>query len=193
MLSAGNWEGTVELWDAATARLMRTLKGGGSRSVSFSPDGQMAAGVMPRATSPFGTRKAPDGKTLISGGHGKTMDARYYFFPQDFRYEGEQSIARRGIGQECWQEWFARIPARKSVLLFDTCESGSLTGDRVVQRGLERVVALDRMTQAMGRSVLTASTDDTPALEGYRGHGVFTYALLEAIDQADVHPDGYST
>jgi hypothetical protein len=111
--------------------------------------------------------------------------------PQDFRYQGEDSIVQRGIGQERWQEWIAVIRARKSILLYDTCESGTLTGDRVALRGLERVAALDRLTQAMGRTVLTASTDDAPALEGYHGHGIFTYAPLEAMGQADVHPDGY--
>jgi hypothetical protein len=55
---------------------------------------------------------------------------------------------------------------------------------------MERVAALDRLTQAMGRTVLTASTDDAPALEGYRGHGVFTYALLDALGRADTNRNG---
>jgi WD40 repeat protein len=134
--------------------------------------------------------RAQDVFVFFIAGHGKTVDGRYYFLPQDFRYQGEDSIVQRGIGQERWQEWFARIRARKSILLYDTCESGTLTGDRVAQRGLERVAALDRLTQAMGRTVLTASTDDAPALEGYRGHGVFTYALLDAFGRADTNRDG---
>ncbi|MGP0089718.1 MAG: caspase family protein [Xanthobacteraceae bacterium] len=134
--------------------------------------------------------RAQDVFVFFIAGHGKTVDGRYYFLPQDFRYQGEESIVQRGIGQERWQEWFARIRARKSILLYDTCESGTLTGDRVAQRGLERVAALDRLTQAMGRTVLTASTDDAPALEGYRGHGVFTYALLDAFGRADTNRDG---
>ena len=43
----------------------------------------------------------------------------------------------------------------------------------------------------MGRTVLTASTDDTPALEGFRGHGVFTYALLAGLGAADNNGDGF--
>jgi WD40 repeat protein len=123
-------------------------------------------------------------------GHGKTVDGRYYFLPRDFRYEGEDSIVRKGVDQDRLQAWFARIPARKSILLFDTCESGSLTAERMAQRGIERVTALEKMTRAMGRTVLSASTDDTPALEGYRGHGVFTYALLEGIGAADADSNG---
>lgn len=123
-------------------------------------------------------------------GHGKTVDGRYYFLPYDFRYQNKGSFASKGVGQDRFQEWFARIPARKSVLLYDTCESGSLTGERVALRGVERVTALEKMTRAMGRTVLSASTDDTPALEGYHGHGVFTYVALEALGQAHANAFG---
>lgn len=133
---------------------------------------------------------ARDAFVFFLAGHGKTVDGRYYYIPQDFRYEGEDSIAKKGIDQDRLQAWFAEIPARRSVLLFDTCESGSLTGERVAQRGLERVAALERMTRAMGRTVLSAATEDAPALEGYRGHGVFTYALLEALGGADANANG---
>jgi hypothetical protein len=46
------------------------------------------------------------------------------------------------------------------------------------------------MTRATGRTFLTATTDDAPALEGYHGHGVFTYALLDALEHADVNNNG---
>ncbi len=123
-------------------------------------------------------------------GHGKTVDGRYYFIPQDFRYRSAQSIVNKGIGQDQWQRWFSKIPARKSILLYDTCESGSLTGARIATRGLERVAALEKLTRAMGRTVLSAATDDAPALEGYRGHGVFTYALLDALSGSDTNQNG---
>ncbi len=79
------------------------------------------------------------------------------------------SIAGSGIGQDKFQEWLSRIPARRSVLLYDTCESGTLTGPGIATRGLERVAAMAKMTRAMGRTVLAASTDDAPALERFSG------------------------
>ena len=133
---------------------------------------------------------ARDTFVFFLAGHGKTVNGRYYFVPQDFHYEGEESIVKNGVDQDRLQAWFAQIPARRSVLLFDTCESGSLTGERVAQRGLERITALDRMTQAMGRTVLSASTEDAPALEGYHGHGVFTYVVLDGLGAADTNGDG---
>ena len=49
---------------------------------------------------------------------------------------------------------------------------------------------LDRLIRATGRTVLTASREADPALEGYRGHGIFTYALLEGLALADDNRNG---
>lgn len=117
-------------------------------------------------------------------GHGKTEDGRYYFLPHDFRYSDENSFKTAGIGQTTLQEWFSKIRAQKSVLLFDTCESGTLTQEPAV-RGTEALTAISRLNRAIGRTTLTASTDTAPALEGFRGHGLFTYTLLDAISEAD--------
>ena len=122
---------------------------------------------------------------FFMSGHGKTVDGRFYFIPQDFRYSNEDSIVKSGINQDQLQRWFARIPAQKSLLLFDACESGALIGDRIATRGMEDKTAIDLMSRSVGRTVLTATTDDKPAAEGYRGHGVFTYALLTALAGAD--------
>src|SRR5262249_5172483 len=131
-----------------------------------------------------------DAFALFVAGHGKTLNGRYYFLPHDFRYQGEESIEKLGVNQERLQAWLAGIRARKAILLFDTCEDGSLTGDRLPMRGLERVAAVERLTRAMGRTVLSASSDDAPALEGYLGHGAFTYVLLEALGAADINANG---
>jgi hypothetical protein len=35
--------------------------------------------------------------------------------------------------------------------------------------------------------VLTAAASGKPAFEGYKGHGVFTYALMEALHKGDTN------
>src|SRR5260370_26221707 len=95
------------------------------------------------------------------------------------------------MDQDKFQDWLAKIPARKSILLYDTCESGSLTGTKARGSDIdERLCALKRMTRATGRTFLTATTEDAPALESYRRHRGFTYALLDALDQAHVNNNG---
>lgn len=115
-------------------------------------------------------------------GHGRTENGVYYFLPYDYRHRNEQSLLSDGISIHRFQEWFARLPARKSVLLFDSCESGSIAEPRFSTRATERFVAIDKLSRAIGRTTLAAATGD--ALEGYRGHGVFTYTVLEAFGAA---------
>lgn len=141
--------------------------------------------------------RASDVFVLYLAGHGKTVDGRYYFIPQDFKVDGELSesainaaVKTRAIAQDQLQRWFASIGAHKSVILFDTCDSGTLTGDAGETQQLERGAANDRLAQATGRSIITASGGSEEALEGYRGHGLFTYEVLDAINQADGDGNG---
>ncbi|HEY1244687.1 MAG TPA: caspase family protein, partial [Hyphomicrobiaceae bacterium] len=128
---------------------------------------------------------------FFAAGHGKTLDGRYYFVPYDLRYHTEQSLVRDAIGQDRLQAWFARILAKKAVLMFDTCEAGSLTQRVASTRGgLEQKAALGRLIQATGRATLTASTATQEAYEGYGGHGVFTFALLDSLARGDTNDNG---
>ena len=131
--------------------------------------------------------KSQDVFLFFLAGHGKTIEGKYYFIPQDFRFEGDDSIRAKGIDQDRWQQWAARVKAKKSVMIYDTCESGSLTGTRSVDAAMAQSAAVERLTRAMGRTILSASTDDAPALEGYKGHGVMTWAMLDGMGRADTN------
>lgn len=135
------------------------------------------------------TIRSTDVFVLYVAGHGKTEEGKYYYLPHDFQYDGPSSFSVRAIGQDDWQSWMTRIAARKSLLMFDTCESGTLTAERLT-RGFDKVAALDRLTRATGRSVLAAASDTGPAIEGFQGHGLFTYALLEGMGTSDPSRNG---
>ena len=155
-------------------------------------DADVTISNLDRVFGDLGRKVQPrDVFVFFLAGHGKTKNGRYYFIPRDFRYEDEDSIEKTGVDQNRFQAWFSRIAARKSILLYDTCESGSLTGSRATRGDIdERLGALNRMTRATGRTFLVATTDDAPALEGYRGHGLFTYVLLDALNAADTNGNG---
>jgi WD40 repeat protein len=138
-----------------------------------------------------GKVQAQDVFVFFLSGHGKTEDGKFYYIPQNFRYNGADSIVQNAISHDRLKAWFAQIPAHKSVLLFDACESGALIQEQIAMRGLEDKTALDHLVRATGATVLTATTDDKPAAEGYRGHGVFTYTLLSAFANADANGDGF--
>ena len=132
--------------------------------------------------------KPNDVFVFFGAGHGVTHDGRYFFLPRDFRFQTTDSYAQSAIGQDKWQAWFAKIAARKALLIFDTCESGTLTEDTSLagaRGGLQQAAAIGRLIQATGRLWLTAAAGDKPAREGHHGHGVFTYALLDALGRGD--------
>jgi uncharacterized caspase-like protein len=139
-----------------------------------------------------GKMQPSDVFVLYLAAHGKTIDGRYYFIPQNFVIDGKMTdqsidaaVKSEGIAQEQLQRWFAEIPAHRSVILFDTCDSGTMTGDAGETQRLERVGANDRLARALGRSVITASSGNQDAQEGFHGHGLFTYELLDGLNAAD--------
>ena len=122
---------------------------------------------------------------LYLAGHGITSDGRYHFIPQDFRYTNQDAVRQQAITQDHLQRWLAAVPARKSVILIDTCESGSFSQSLAVMRGMVEKTAIDRLSRATGRATIVAATDTQPAMEGYEGHGVFTYTVMQALWHAD--------
>ncbi|HJY81283.1 MAG TPA: caspase family protein, partial [Candidatus Binatia bacterium] len=124
--------------------------------------------------------KAQDIFILYLAGHGAVFDGEYYFIPWEMKYENEDTLRATSLNQSKLRELLGKIPAQKTLVLLDTCSSGafSLAPGRA---GPAEKAALDRLMKLSGRAVLAAAADSKMALEGYEGHGVFTYALLQAL------------
>ena len=124
---------------------------------------------------------------FFASAHGYSQNGRFYLIPPDYP-DNLDEMGTRAISQERLQDWIAnRIKARKAMLLLDTCESGALvaghTQSRINQPASE--AAIGRLHEATGRPVLTAAASGKAAWEGYKGHGVFTWALLDALRNGD--------
>jgi uncharacterized caspase-like protein len=79
------------------------------------------------------------------------------------------------------------------IILLDTCESGALVNGYQQSRihAAASEAALGRLHEATGRPVLTAATAGQSAFELDKlGHGVFTYALIDALHHGDRNDDG---
>ena len=128
---------------------------------------------------------------LYMAGHGVTEDGQYHFIPQDDSSEDRQTFLSKSISQDQIQSWMTMIPALRSVLIYDTCESGSAIEDSASAfRGLRMRVAVEKLSRSIGRTVLAATGDTASAKEGYMEHGLFTYVLLEALALADENNNG---
>ena len=136
-----------------------------------------------------------DSFVLYAAAHGYSLGGNYYMIPQDYQGGGDpQALKARAVSQERIQEWLAsRIKAKRAIILLDTCESGALTGGYAKSRTEEGPVseaAVGRLHEATGRPVITAASPGKSAYENYKGHGVFTYALIEALHQGDTNNNG---
>jgi uncharacterized caspase-like protein len=119
------------------------------------------------------------------------VNGHFSLIPQDFR-GGPDDLTRKAIGQDELQSWLSRIKAKKAIVLLDTCESGALVAGHFRSRTDVPAsdAAVGRLHEATGRPVLTAAAQGQPALGGYGGHGVFTWALLDAIRKGDTNGNG---
>ena len=153
-----------------------------------------------RAFEELGAQVQPrDTFILFAAAHGSSVDGRFYLIPQDYQGGTDPGALMTGaIGQDQLQDWLVnRIRARRAVLLLDTCESGALISgyrrSRLAAPSTE--TAVGRLHEATGRPVLTAAAEGQFAHEGLvdgsgQQHGVFTFALLDALRNGDGNRNG---
>ena len=79
-------------------------------------------------------------------------------------------------------------------MVIDTCHAealGNALQVGLLTRGLDEVTALKILSRAVGTTVLAASTSTQQALEGYEGHGLFTYVVAQGLmGKGDVDNNG---
>jgi WD40 repeat protein len=129
---------------------------------------------------------------LYAAAHGTTENGRFYLIPPDYQ-GGPDALSKTAIGQDQLQAWLANsIKASKALILLDTCQSGALVEGYLRARveASASEAAIGRLHEATGRPVLTAAATGKPALEGYNEHGVFTWALLDALRHGDANGNG---
>lgn len=119
---------------------------------------------------------------LFMAGHGTTLDDEYYFMPWDLDYENDAALRRQAISQTLLREWQSLLPTR-SLFLLDTCRAGSAI--QLAARAGEDKNALAKLIRVSQRNVIVATSADRIALEGHEGHGVFSWAVLDALSHAD--------
>lgn len=118
-----------------------------------------------------------DDFVLFVAGHGRAEAGRWFFMPQDLDFNKNQSIAKDAIGEDTWQRWLAQVVAQNTLIILDTCESAAAAG--LVRGDTQRETAMAQLQHSTGRNLIAASRQ--AAVEGYKGYGVLTYAVLEAF------------
>ena len=126
-------------------------------------------------------------------------EEQYFLLTSNILLLSSRHIGQDAIGHKELAKLIGNIPAQKKIVILDTCNAGK--GGKEIQiallqqtRGLTDSTAVKLLQRAIGSAIFSASSDTQLALEGYKGHGLFTYVLLEGLrGKADTKKDGFIT
>lgn len=145
-------------------------------------------------------KAAPDDIVFLSiAGHGikHRQSGSYYFLPSD---ADSENILSRGLRMSDFEESIKILAqnVRKIIVAIDSCHSGAL------QVGMRSVGESEDLSEAIkaaqGLYIISASKGGELSMESdkfsifpdYNGHGVFTYALVQAMmGKADYDKNDY--
>lgn len=127
--------------------------------------------------------------------HGTVDEGEYFLITSNVGSLRTDKLRTDAITQNMLKEAIANIPATKKVIIIDTCNAGAL-GDAIqvamMTRGMSEDTALKILSRSVGSTILSASTSVQEAIEGYNGHGLFTYVLTEGLKgKADKGSTGF--
>jgi hypothetical protein len=123
------------------------------------------------------------------------QDGGYYLLTSDVLQRSEDRVKPASISHLELRDALAAIRSGKKLALLDTCHAGKSldAGTLLASRGMDEQDIIERMNRRSGATVLMASETSEQALEGYQGHGVFTYALLQGLQGAASNTEGFIT
>ena len=133
--------------------------------------------------------KPQDSFILFVAGHGVLLQNQYYMLTHDFN--GEVSDANMISSNEI-VEMSKKIKSLSQLFIFDTCHAGGV--DNIVSGLYDARMSV--LAKKMGLHIYASASDKQAAMDGYKGNGLFTYTLLDGLNnnkQADKNNDGKVT
>lgn len=126
-------------------------------------------------------------------------EEQYFLLTSNVLLLSSRNIGKDAMSQKDLAKLVGNIPAQKKLVILDTCNAGK--GGKEIQiallqqtRGLNESTAVKLLQRTIGSAVFSSSSDTQQALEGYKGHGLFTYVLMEGLrGKADIKKDGFIT
>jgi uncharacterized caspase-like protein len=129
--------------------------------------------------------KPGDSFILFVAGHGILLQNQYYMLTQDYNgtVDTQSMISSNEI-----IELSKNIKSLSQLLIFDTCHAGGV--DYIISGLYDARMSV--LAKKMGLHVYASANDKQAAMDGYRGNGLFTYTLLDGLNnrkEADNNQD----
>jgi len=132
---------------------------------------------------------------LYVASHGTVDEGEYFLVTSNVGALSTQKLKTDALSQQQIKELVANIPSTKKLIVIDTCNAGQLgqaMQSALLTRGMSEETAMKVLSRSVGSTILSASTSQQEALEGYQGHGLFTWALVQGMKgRADKGGTGY--
>ncbi|MDD5167400.1 MAG: caspase family protein [Syntrophales bacterium] len=127
-----------------------------------------------------------DGFILFAAGHGLLLQNQYYMLTAD--YNGTVSDSGTISSNEI-VEMSKKIKSLSQLFIFDTCHAGGM--DSIVGGLYDARMSV--LAKKMGLHIYASANSMQEAQDGYLGNGLFTYTLLDGLNnkrEADRNNDG---
>lgn len=121
---------------------------------------------------------------LFVASHGTVDDGEYFLITSNVGSTSTVKLKTDALSQEKIKSLVANIPATKKVIVLDTCNAGQMSDSlqmAMLTRGMSEDTAFKILSRAVGSTILSSATSTQEALEGYKGHGLFTWVLTEGM------------
>ena len=130
--------------------------------------------------------KPADSFILFVAGHGVLLQNQYFMLTHDFdgTIRDNSMISSNEIVEASKQ-----IKSLSQLFIFDTCHAGGV--DYIVSGLYDSRMSV--LAKKMGLHIYASANDKQAAVDGYKGNGLFTYALLDGLNnnkEADKYQDG---
>ncbi len=126
-------------------------------------------------------RRAPprDVAVIYMAGHGLSIAGRWYFLPHEVVPTSPRAVREKALSVKDLKRHMHALGPDRVFLVIDSCKSGTAVSPLKDYKGLK---ALRMLSRTVGVHILAATDRDQYAVElDSLGHGVVTYALLEAL------------
>ena len=147
------------------------------------------SGIMTKLDELAAVIRPGDNFILFVAGHGVLLQNQYYMLTHD--YTGAMDI-RSMINSNEIVEISKKIKSLSQLFIFDTCHAGGV--DYIVSGLYDARMSV--FAKKMGLHIYASASDKQSAMDGYKGNGLFTYTLLDGLNnnrEADRNRDGIVT
>lgn len=129
--------------------------------------------------------KPSDSFILFVAGHGILLQNQYYMLTSE--YDGNINENTMISSNEI-VEMSKKIKSLSQLFIFDTCHAGGV--DYIVSGLYDARMSV--LAKKMGLHIYASANDKQAAMDGYKGNGLFTYTLLDGLNnkkEADKNND----